>query len=420
MSLEIETVGDIATGALLARAVESEQGEGAGTGNANCLNCTAPLTGAFCINCGQKAKVHRTLTAFWHDLIHGVFHFDGKIWRTLPMLIWHPGRLTRRYVHGERAKFVSPLALFLFSVFLTYASVNSIVPKSFDGAIETQASIAKSLADDKREAEADLKELQTDLSAAKAAGENTAAIEVAIKLQTSNITKIESERQAAATKQQRRQTDIDKERTAITTKIAEIEAQISVAKRAGTSITDLEANLAGERIGLKMLSNASAFVEKGTDAKVEDFDVNILGIESLNQAARHALENPQLVIYKIQSNAYKYAWFVIILSTPFVWILFAWRREFKIFDHAVFVTYSLCFNLLLISVSAIAFHYEIMVSVAVILVIFGPLLHMYRQLKEAYVLTRVGALWRTFALSNFATIVLGLFIAFVLTLGLTG
>ena len=159
MSLEIETVGDIATGALLARAVESEQGEDAGAVSANCLNCKAQLTGAFCINCGQKAKTHRTLSAFWHDLIHGVFHFDGKIWRTLPMLVWHPGRLTRRYVHGERAKFVSPLALFLFCVFVTYASVNSLVPKSFDKAIETPASIAKSLADDKREAEADLKEI---------------------------------------------------------------------------------------------------------------------------------------------------------------------------------------------------------------------------------------------------------------------
>ena len=59
--------------------------------------------------------------AFGHDLVHGVLHLDGKIWRTLPLLAWRPGELTRRYVDGERAKFVSPMAMFLFSVFLMFA-----------------------------------------------------------------------------------------------------------------------------------------------------------------------------------------------------------------------------------------------------------------------------------------------------------
>ena len=51
------------------------------------------------------------LTALWHDLAHGVLHLDGKIWRTLPLLAWRPGELTRRYIEGERARFVSPMAL---------------------------------------------------------------------------------------------------------------------------------------------------------------------------------------------------------------------------------------------------------------------------------------------------------------------
>ena len=59
--------------------------------------------------------------AFCHDLLHGVLHFEGKIWRTLPMLAWRPGELTRRYIDGERARFVSPIALFLFCVFLMFA-----------------------------------------------------------------------------------------------------------------------------------------------------------------------------------------------------------------------------------------------------------------------------------------------------------
>ena len=71
--------------------------------------------------------------ASWHDLAHGVLHFEGKIWRTLPLLAWRPGELTRRYVEGERARFVSPIALFLFSVFLMFA-VFSLVGGPFTSA----------------------------------------------------------------------------------------------------------------------------------------------------------------------------------------------------------------------------------------------------------------------------------------------
>jgi hypothetical protein len=116
MGGDIEALGDLATGAVLAGAVDSNSSaSGTGAGKV-CQNCGAVLTGPYCGACGQKADVHRTLAAFGHDFAHSVFHFDGKIWRTLPLLAWKPGELTRRYVHGERVKFVSPFALFLFSM----------------------------------------------------------------------------------------------------------------------------------------------------------------------------------------------------------------------------------------------------------------------------------------------------------------
>uniref|UniRef100_UPI0013D512C6 DUF3667 domain-containing protein n=1 Tax=Enterobacter hormaechei TaxID=158836 RepID=UPI0013D512C6 len=66
------------------------------------------LVGSHCHNCGQAGHVHRSLSAIGHDILRGVFHFEGKLWRTLPMLAWRPGELTRRYIDGERARFVSP------------------------------------------------------------------------------------------------------------------------------------------------------------------------------------------------------------------------------------------------------------------------------------------------------------------------
>jgi hypothetical protein len=127
--MSVEAIGDIMTGGLTARAVEPRAGEVPGHSHeTHCLNCAAPLQGQYCHKCGQESHVHRTLGAFGHDLLHGVLHLEGKTWRTLPMLAWRPGELTRRYIAGERARFVSPLALFLFTVFLMFAVFNALGP----------------------------------------------------------------------------------------------------------------------------------------------------------------------------------------------------------------------------------------------------------------------------------------------------
>ena len=126
MTGDIESIAgglaDIGTGAAVAGAIEHERSGGDGhTHEGACLNCGTSLVGSHCHACGQRAHVHRTLGAFFHDLVHGVLHFEGKTWRTIPMLAWKPGQLTREYIDGKRASYVSPIALFLFVVFLSFA-----------------------------------------------------------------------------------------------------------------------------------------------------------------------------------------------------------------------------------------------------------------------------------------------------------
>ena len=123
---DFDAIGDAVTGGLLARVVEPQAGE-ADTGHTHekaCLNCGTRLSGAYCHVCGQKAHVHRSVRGFFQDFVAGLFNFEGKIWRTLPMLAWCPGILTRRYIAGERARFVSPVALYLFTVFAMFAVLN--------------------------------------------------------------------------------------------------------------------------------------------------------------------------------------------------------------------------------------------------------------------------------------------------------
>ena len=344
-----ECLGDLAPAVLTAVAVEAAAGEGGGhTHERACLNCGTQLVGSHCHACGQAAHVHRTLGAFFHDLLHGVFHFEGKFWRSLPLLAWRPGKLTREYIDGRRASYVSPIALFLFAVFLTFAVFN----------------------------------LTSGAGAGPTVLANTADIEQGAKAD-----------------------------------LAMLEAQLAATRSAGKPTATLEDRVAGQREGLESiravrrgeLPKAIAAADKPSDAAWAN---------RINTVWRHVRENPELIVYKLQSSAYKYSWLLIPLSVPFVWLLFPFSSRFHLYDHTVFVTYSLSFMLLLLGLASLALLSEGLGSTVVLaLLAFAPF-HMYRQLRETYGLSRAGAWWRTWLLSGFAFLALGLFAAAILVLAL--
>ena len=167
----IEAVGDAVTGGLLARAVEPAAGEAGADGHTHekhCLNCGRKLTGPYCSACGQKAHVHRSVRAFFQDFLQGLFNFEGKIWRTLPMLAWRPGEMTRRYIAGERARFISPVALYLFTVFAMFAVLNLTGALGSTSPKHIQEGINAGVAEDKRK----LAELESKRKIAAAAGQS--------------------------------------------------------------------------------------------------------------------------------------------------------------------------------------------------------------------------------------------------------
>ncbi len=334
-----EIVGDIAQGALTAQAVEPDHGSGGGHGHpAACLNCGTVLRGSHCHACGQAAHVHRTLGAFFHDLLHGVFHFEGKIWRTLPLLAWNPGRLTREYIDGRRASYVSPIALFLFSVFLMFAVVKQVAggldPKE---ALRIEGNVPDGI----------------------------------VQLEQS---------------------------------LREQEAQRADLVRQGQSTAAIDRELAEDRQALELLRGVG-------DGRPLQFESGS-DIPALDQAIKAMRENPGLVTFQLQTNAYKYSWALIPISVPFVWLLFPFSRRFHLYDHTVFVTYSLSFMSLLAVVLALANAAQVpLVMLAGLLL---PPWHMYRQLRGAYALGRLGALWRTWALLFIASTVLMLFAMLIL------
>lgn len=335
-----EAVGDAITGGVIGRAVEPKAGEGVDghTHETTCLNCGTDLTGPFCHQCGQHAHVHRTLTAFFHDFLHGWLHFEGKIWRTLPLLAWKPGELTRRYIEGRRARFISPIALFLFCVFLTFA-VMGLTSGSFD--------VRKASGDA-------VKELQKDQ-----------------------------------------------------TKLAMLQQMRAGMKGpAGAGLDDEIADLKHEMTTLEAVRDGKI------DASTLKIQREFLG--GISKRLGRAGQNPELLFYKLKTNAYKFSWALIPISVPFVWLLFPFSRRFRPYDHTVFVTYSLCFMMLLLSVSSLV---GLVSNSVASLAGFIPPVHMYRQLRGTYGVGKWGAVWRTAALTVFALIAISLFASLLVMIG---
>ena len=79
-----------------------------------CRNCTQPLTGQYCANCGQRDK-HRmiSLLELFRDFIGDLFELDSRIWRSLIPLLFRPGLLTLEYLSGRRVRYTPPLRMYL-------------------------------------------------------------------------------------------------------------------------------------------------------------------------------------------------------------------------------------------------------------------------------------------------------------------
>jgi hypothetical protein len=346
-----------ASGETAGHAVEPDDGH---THENACLNCGAALGGAYCGQCGQKAHVHRTLSAFWHDLLHGVLHLEGKTWRTLPLLAWRPGELTRRYVEGERAKFVSPMAMFLFGIFLMFAVFNSI-----GGAFVVTA----------------LPQEQVE------------------RIQQLNIRSEVIRSETEALLRERARLESGSQSTgAVDVQLAEL-ARSGEAVEAGRRLLRLQP--AGESGNLTPRSGPADTGWPWLDHALDKFD-----------------KNPSLMLYKLQSNAYKFSWVLVPLSVPLLALLFIWgRRRPLLYDHTVFVTYSISFVTLLLvvlSLARVAGMWED--GVLLILATVVPV-HMFRQLKAAYCLSFLGALWRTVALALSSLLVFALFLLLLIALG---
>jgi len=377
-----EAAANAVTGAIIAAAVEPQAGGAAPGGSsaahdAACLNCGAMLAGAYCAACGQPAHIHRSFVSLGHDILHSVFHFDTKLWRTLPELVLHPGRLTRRYIDGERAKFVSPMALYLLSVFLMYA-----VFSFTGGAVPT-----------------------VDLPMLPGAGQFKVNNDAAIETTRQRIRDIEV---------QLADPDLTPERrTELQSQLPGLQASVDVMEAIGrgdwANVERIQ-ELVQDESEREQARDEVQPAEPGSAGAAE-------GDGRVMAAIRDVTDNPGLMAYKIKTNGYKFAWLLVPLSIPFMWPLFFWRRNVRAYDHAVFVTYSISFMMLLMIFVSLLGLAGVGSGLLALVMMFVPPVHIYKQLRGTYGSSRFGAFTRMLLLLFAALIVLSIYMLLLVFIG---
>ena len=115
--------------ALGARPATTEPLTPAVSHSTNCLNCGTTLRGVFCSACGQRdippypSIRELVIDAFWE-----LSGWDGRFASTVKALVRRPGLLTREFLEGRRARYLSPLRLYLMSS-LVYFLIAATAPE---------------------------------------------------------------------------------------------------------------------------------------------------------------------------------------------------------------------------------------------------------------------------------------------------
>lgn len=446
MGGEMDAAGGMATAGLVAAAIEGPNPGEAGEGE--CLNCGAQLNGGrFCANCGQAAHANRSLWALMEELLWNVFNLDTKAWRTLPRLVVRPGTLTRGYIEGKRARYLTPLATFLlcyFLMFLVFSTVQKPGPINLsDSSSAEHVSDARDNLNDAKEALQEatqgLQEARTEAGAHPnaAAAVAIAAAERGVQLAQERMQR----RQAAYERAQQQQqaasnspvhVNVDSEDAAAlrasraaTAAPASVPTPPPVANTttpagAGAATTPTTVPAVPPAPGVDLTDDDGPITLDDVLKKIARENVTVDGHPWLNDQMRANLANPPLFYSHLQEAASRWGFLLVPLSLPFIAFLFLFKKNITLYDHTVFALNSLSFASLLfalmLAVAPVSWlHWVPGVAIGV-----GLPVHTFFHVGGAYKLKWWSAFWRTWFLLFFAMIVLIVFLLAVLFIGLVG
>lgn len=378
-----------------------------------CKNCGTPLEGWYCYSCGQNADTHhRSILHLIWETIEGMFHFDGRLAKTLPLLFFKPGKLARDYMEGRIARHAPPFRTFLVALLLFIFSAEHLIHNfRHDQEVKAEKEAHALMTPAGRKAKAD--EMRKDATEARAE-RLAAAVEqrdealkepnpdkAAITAEYVEDVKKAEDRYASATAAAQALQDnpnAGAEALArIKNKGSEAADQIrgldfqDPAKLESGATKIAEAQVAGSRVNI-VVPDATRIKEQAA-APGHETTAKESSKYWFKEGLAKAVANPDYYLLVTFGWAHRLAVLLLPIIGLMLTIVYVNRRQYFIYDHLLVATNLLSFSFLLWALVFIL--PQPLIGAALTIVILWTPINLFQTLRGGYGSTIIGALFKT-------------------------
>jgi hypothetical protein len=81
----------------------------------NCKNCNTKFEGNFCSNCGEKVikEGDFSVPKILSQGLDSFTHLDSKLFKTLKLILFYPGKLSKLNIEGIKVPYMKPFQIFI-------------------------------------------------------------------------------------------------------------------------------------------------------------------------------------------------------------------------------------------------------------------------------------------------------------------
>lgn len=366
-----------------------------------CANCGTPLEGWYCHACGQNAdNHHRTILHLIWEAIEGMFHLDGRLAKTLPLMFFRPGVLAKDYMEGRIARHVPPFRTFLVAlllfIFAAEHAIHGLKHREEEKAHERAAVLATPQG---RAAEAAKMRVEAvkdrDERLKDAAGERDAA------LKDPDDDHVKAAKEYAE--------DVERAQTKYAEAIAEAD-KLATNPKAGEELLaadEIQRKTAAEKVrGMSFNGDPDKLDAQTAElGKVGGANIKIAPAKSshlaksegqgawLKEGIAKAIENPEYYMVVTFGWAHRLAVLLLPIIGLSLALVYVNKRQYYIYDHLLVAT-----NLLSFSFLTNAFGMILpgpLVAPWFVLLAFWTPINLFQTLRGGYGSSIVGAVFKT-------------------------
>jgi hypothetical protein len=391
-----------------------------------CANCGVPLEGWYCHSCGQNADTHhRTILHLIWEAIEGMFHLDGRLAKTLPLLLFKPGVLAKDYMEGRIARHVPPFRTFLVALLLfIFAAEHAIHQIKHHEEVEAEHRAAELATPEGRAKEAGKRRAEAVETRDEALKDAASERDEALKDPDQDKAKVAAEYADDIQKAQARYAERIARANAIEKdpKVAQELAHKLTGKAAADQIRGMSFEDGPDAIE----TQAKALAETGEHGATApaapsahadagkttvQFESPVVSRWWFKDRVAKAIENPDYYILLMFGWAHRLAVLLLPIVGLSLALVYVNKRQYFIYDHLLVATNLLSFSFLANALGLILPH-AVQASYFGILSIWVPI-NLFQTLRGGYGSSIVGALLKTFivwmmSVTAFGFLVVGL------------